>query len=84
MKQPECPKCGETLSYHAGRGKYFHEWAFGPYDGTSSGECVLDGMAFEQDGTPIVESDVRRKMMVEAIHGHKPKTLEDSSKEFLG
>lgn len=69
---PSCPECKEQLFSHAGRGhKYFHEWAFGLYDGSSSGKCSLDGLAFERDGTPIRGSDNARKEWVEELHGHK-------------
>ena len=72
MASPNCPKCGATLESHANRGwKFFHAVAFGPYDGRSSGNCPLDGMAFEEDGTPIVGSDTARRTLVEAIHGKK-------------
>ena len=72
MSAPKCPECGEALRSHVGRNwKYFHDWAFGPYDGTSSGKCKLDGMAFEENGQPIMGSDKARKDLVEALHGHK-------------
>ena len=69
---PSCPECGEGLQSHAGRGwKYFHQWAFGPYDGSSSGRCKLDGLAFEQDGTPIIGSDEERRDLIKMIYNSK-------------
>ena len=69
---PKCPHCGSQLFSHANRDwKYFHQAAFRPYDGQSSGGCPLDGMAFESDGTPIVGSDAARMVLAEAIYGHK-------------
>lgn len=51
---PTCPECDEVLKSHAGRGyKFFHAFAFEPYNGDSSGKCILDGAPFEIDGTPI-------------------------------
>lgn len=67
-----CPECGERLKSHAGRGhKYFHEWAHGPYNGSSSGKCSLDGMAFEMTGIPVTGSDTEREALVHLLHGDK-------------
>ena len=70
---PQCPQCGEGLKSHAGRmWKYFHEVAFGPYNGETYGTCPLDAMAFEQDGSVVGGSDLARKSLMETIHGSKP------------
>lgn len=66
----KCYECGERLKSHAGRNwKYFHEHAFGVYDGSGSGKCSLDGKAFEPDGTVIQNSDRERRNLVISIHG---------------
>jgi hypothetical protein len=66
----KCCKCGEELVSHAGRNwKFFHAHALGSYDGSSSGKCPIDGKAFEEDGTPIENSDKERKKLVISIHG---------------
>ena len=84
MTATKCPECGEELTSHAGRGwKYFHQWAHGPYDGSSSGKCSLDGLAFEQDGTPIAGSDSMRAAMVYDMHGHKYTTARLGELEAL-
>lgn len=74
---PNCPECEEILTSHAGRDhKYFHEWAWGPYDGSTSGKCILDGKAFEMDSSIVKGSDVARADLTRELHGHKPGWVE--------